>query len=105
MFAWTFLGARVPALDAGARAAVAGAVRGMLERAILTGYRNSWLLPAASREAWLRAEAETAARGLGASTVAQERSVLRATVAQVRERLAAWGLELPRVEHPELGIV
>ncbi len=67
------------------------AVRDMLERVILAGYRNTWLLPVERREAWLRAEAETAARGLGASTVAQERSVLRATVAQVRERLAVWG--------------
>ncbi len=105
MFAWTFLANRLPALDAGARAAVASAVRDLLERVILAGYRNTWLLPAPSRERWLRAEAETAARGLGASTVAQERSALRATVAQVRERLAVWGIDLPRATHPELGVI
>ena len=105
VFAWTVLASRLPALDAAGGAAVAVAVRDLLERVILTGYRNTWLLPVQSREPWLRAEAETAARGLGASTVAQERSVLRATVAQVRERLAVWGIELPRAPHPELGSV
>ena len=103
MFAWTLLGSRLPSLDAGTRAAVGAAVRDLLERVILAGYRNTWLLPIASRELWLRAEAETAACGLGASTVAQERSVLRATVLQLRERLAVWGIELPRVTHAELG--
>ena len=103
MFAWTFLASRLPGLDAGSRAAVAGAVRDVLERVILAGYRNAWLLPPPSGEPWVRAEAETAAHGLGASTVAQEQSVLRATVAQVRERLAVWQIAVPRVSHPELG--
>jgi hypothetical protein len=103
MFAWAFLSSRLPALDADGRSAVAAAVRDLLERVILAGYRNAWLLPSGSREVWLRAEAETAERGLGASTVAQERSVLRATVAQVRERLAVWGIEVARTSHPELG--
>ena len=103
MFAWTFLGSRLPGLAPAPRAAVAAAVRDMLERVILAGYRNTWLLPAGSRETWLRAEEETAARGLGASTVTQERGVLRATVAQARERLAVWGVELPKMTHPELG--
>ena len=104
-FAWGFLGSRLPSLDARGRAAVAAAVSDMLANVILAGYRNTWLLPEKSREPWLLAEAETARAGLGASSAAQERSVLRATVAQVRERLAAWKLELPRVEHAELGAV
>ena len=103
LFAWAFLGSRLPALDNTGRAAVTAAVQDMLERVILAGYRNTWLLPAGSRDALLRAEAETAARGLGASTVPQEQSVVRATVAQVRERLAVWGIALPRTIHPELG--
>jgi hypothetical protein len=37
--------------------------------------------------------------------VEQERRVLRATVAQVRERLAAWSLVLPHVGHPDLGTI
>jgi len=104
-FAWAFLGSRVPALDARARAAVVAAVHDMLANVVLAGYRNTWLLPEQSREPWLAAEAETARHGLGASTPAQERAVLRATVAQVRERLAAWKLELPSVVHAELGAV
>ena len=104
-FAWTFLGSRVPALDARGKAAVIDAVHDLLTRAILTGYRNTWLLPAGSREPWLGAEEETARHGLGASTVVQEQSVLRATVAQVRERFATWALALPRVAHPELGLL
>lgn len=104
-FAWAFLGSRVPALDARGRAAVIDAVRDLLANVILAGYRNTWLLPEKSREPWLSAEEETARQGLGASTVAQERSVLRATLAQVRERFAAWKLELPRVSHPELGTI
>ena len=103
LFAWALLASRLPALDAAGRVAVSAAVQDMLERVILAGYRNTWLLPAGSRDAWLGAEAETAARGLGASTVPQEQSVLRATVAQVRERLAVWGIALPRARHPELG--
>ena len=104
-FAWAFLGSRVPALDARGRAAVIDAVRDLLANVILAGYRNTWLLPEKSREPWLAAEEETARQGLGASTPAQERSVLRATIVQVRERLAVWKLELPRVEHPELGSI
>ena len=102
-FAWTLLGSRIPSLDAQGRGAVVGAVHDLLTGTILTGYRNTWLLPAGSREPWLAAEDETARHGLGASTVAQEKSVLRATIAQVRERFLAWSLELPRVSHPELG--
>src|SRR5438128_6123773 len=104
-FAWTFLGSRVPTLDAHRRAAVIAAVSDMLGHVILAGYRNAWLLPEKSREPWLAAEAETARHGLGASTPAQERGVLRATITQVRERLAAWKLDLPRVSHPELGTI
>jgi hypothetical protein len=103
LFAWALLGSRLPSLDPARRAAVTAAVQDMLERVILAGYRNTWLLPAGSREAWQRAEGEAAARGLGASTMAQEQSVLRATVAQVRERLAVWGIALPLATHPEMG--
>src|SRR5262250_72001 len=102
-FAWAFLGSRVPALDERGRVMIIAAVRDMLANVILAGYRNTWLLPEKSREPWLGAEAETARHGLGASTPAQERAVLHATIAQVRERLAAWRLELPRIEHAELG--
>jgi hypothetical protein len=105
VFAWALLGSRVPALDARARAAVVETVREMLGSVILAGYRSTWLLPEKSREPWLAAEQETARQGLGASTVAQERSVLRATIVQVRERLAVWKLDLPRVSHPELGTI
>ncbi len=103
LFAWTLLGDRLPRLDAAGRAAVGLAVRDMLERVILAGYRNTWLLPAGAREPGLAAEALTAEHGLGASTVAQEKAVVRATLAQVRERLAAWDVALPHVDHPELG--
>ena len=104
-FAWAFLDHRVPALDARGRSAVIDAVHDVLANVILAGYRNTWLLPEKSREPWLGAEEETARQGLGASSAAQERSVLRATIAQVRERFAAWKLELPRVEHAELGAI
>jgi hypothetical protein len=103
LFAWTLLGDRLPRLDAAGRAAVGGAVRDMLERVILTGYRNTWLLPAEAREPLLAAEALTAEHGLGASTVAQEKAVVRATLAQVRERLATWDVTLAPIDHPELG--
>ena len=88
-FAWVFLGSRVPALDARGRAAVIDAVHDFLANVLLGGYRNTWLLPEKSREPWLAAEDETARHGLGASTLVQERSVLRATIAQVRERVLA----------------
>jgi len=103
LFAWTLLGERLPRLDAGGRAAVAEAVRDMLERVILAGYRNTWLQPGGAREPLLAAEALTAEHGLGASTVAQEKAVVRATLAQVRERLATWNITLAPVNHPELG--
>jgi hypothetical protein len=103
IFAWTLLGARLPHLPPAQRPAVAAAVRDMLERVILTGYRNAWLLPPGARDRLLAAEAITAQHGLGASTPEQEASVLRATLAQLRERLAALDVELPMVTHPELG--
>jgi hypothetical protein len=102
-FAWAFLGSRLPALDDRSRKSVVEAVRDMLTNVILAGYRNTWLLPAPSRSAWLAAEEDTARAGLGASTAAQERSVLRATVTQVRERFAVWHLDVPPVSHPDLG--
>ncbi len=104
-FAWAWLGSRVPSLDARGRALVVDAVRGLLVDAILAGYRNTWLLPEASRDPWLSADEETARHGLGASTAAEEKRVVRATIAQVRDRFATWNLELPAVEHPELGTV
>lgn len=103
VFAWTLLADRLPRLAPAERPAVAAAVRDMLERVILAGYRNTWLLPPGARERLLAAEALTAEHGLGASTVEQERAVVRATVAQVRERLSALDITLPPVTHPELG--
>jgi len=103
IFAWTLLADRLPRLAPERRPAVTAAVRDMLERVILAGYRNTWLLPPGAREGLLAAEALTAQHGLGASTVEQEKSVVRATVAQVRERLATWDIALPYVTHPELG--
>jgi hypothetical protein len=103
IFAWTVLADRLPRLAPERRPAVAAAVRDMLERVILGGYRNTWLLPPGAREGLLAAEALTAQHGLGASTVEQEKAVVRATLAQVRERLATWDIALPYVTHPELG--
>ena len=103
IFAWTLLADRLPHLAPERRPAVATAVRDMLERVILAGYRNTWLLPPGAREGLLAAEALTAQHGLGASTVEQEKAVVRATLAQVRERLATWDIALPYVNHPELG--
>jgi hypothetical protein len=103
LFAWTLLADRMPRLDDKSRAAVAEAVRDMLERVILAGYRNTWLLPAGVPDRLLAAEALTAEHGLGASTAEQEKAVVRATLAQVRDRLAAWDIALPHVDHPALG--
>ena len=103
LFAWAFLASHAPALDADGRRAVADTVRDVLEHVVLRGYRTTWLLPERERVRWIEAEARTAEHGLGASTVAHETSVLRATVAQVRERLAVWGITVPRVTHPDLG--
>jgi hypothetical protein len=106
VFAWVWLGARIGGLDGAGRTAVGQVVREMLEHVILGGYRNTWLLPASpARDRLLAAEVRTAAAGLGASTVAQEKSAVRATVARVRERLAAWDVALPMARHPELGTV
>jgi hypothetical protein len=82
---------------------VADVVLDVLEQAILKGYRNAWLLPPAAATDIVEADERTAAHGLGASTPARERAVLRATVAQVRERLAACQITVPVVEHPEVG--
>jgi hypothetical protein len=70
---------------------------------ILAGYRNTWLLPAGAADRLLAAEALTAEHGLGASPVAAEKAVVRATLAQVRDRFAAWQIALPPVHHPQLG--
>jgi hypothetical protein len=106
VFGWVWLGSRMSGLEAAGRAAVGTIVREMLEHVILGGYRNTWLLPASpGRDRLLEAETRTAAAGLGASTVGQEKSVLRATITQVRERLATWDVTLPEASHPEVGTV
>ncbi len=104
LFAWTLLGDRLPRLDPAGRAAVGEAVRDMLERVILAGYRNTWLLPAeraASRCSPRRPSPPSTASAPRPS--AHEKAVVRATLAQVRERLAMWDIALPPVDHPELG--
>jgi len=103
LFAWALLTDRLPRLAPERRPAVAAAVRDMLEGVILTGYRNTWLLPAGAGDRLLAAEALVAEHGLGASTAEQEQTVVRATLAQVRERLATWDIVLPHVTHPSLG--
>jgi hypothetical protein len=103
LFAWTLLADRIPRLDAAQRGTVGAAVRDLLERVILAGYRNTWLLPAGAADRLLAAEALTAEHGLGASPVAAEKAVVRATLAQVRDRFAAWQIALPPVHHPQLG--
>ena len=105
LFAWTLLADRLPRLAREHRAAVGSAVCDVFQRVVLAGYRNAWLLPFGARDRLVAAEALTARNGLGASTEEQERSVLRATVAQVRERLAVLDVVFPTVMHPGLGRV
>lgn len=106
VFAWTWLGSRIGTLDAPGRAVVTAVVREMLADVLLRGYRTTWLLAdSPARARLLEAQARTAAAGLGASTVAEEKSVVRATVARVRERLATWSIAVPAMTHPELGPV
>jgi hypothetical protein len=102
-FAWTFLGSRLPALSESAKAMVAQTVHEVIATVILAGYRNAWLMPERIGERWVAADEETARHGLGASPVAHERRVLRATLAQIRERFATWTLEWPRITHAALG--
>ena len=105
VFAWAVLAAEVADLGDDGRVRVATTVRDFLEAVVLTGYRNAWLVPGARAAELVRAEALTTERGLGASTAAQEARVLRATVIQLRERLAAWNVVLPAVTHPALGVL
>lgn len=103
-FAWTWLGARIGRIDADGRKAVGDLVSEFLTSIVLGGYRNTWLLPdSPGRTRLLEAEQRTAAAGLGASTMAPEQSVVRATVTQVRERLAVWDVAVARAHHPDLG--
>ncbi len=103
MFAWAFLTSRLGDLGASGRKVVLQAVGELLESVIFNGYRNTSLLPRPARDRWLDAEETTARLGLGAASAETERRVLAVTVAQLRERLAGWGLELPLARHPELG--
>jgi hypothetical protein len=105
LFAWVLLAHRAPRLDERGRATVDAAVADLLENVILKGYRNVWLVPGTDAAEACDAQERTAAAGLGASTIAAERSVLRATVAQTRERLAALGIAVPRLGHAELGVL
>lgn len=105
MFAWGFLDARLSALAAAEKAIVIDAICELVEEVIFVGYRNACLLPSTIREVWLEADELAAKHGLGASSAEMERRILRVTVAQLRERLAVWGLVLPQFEHTELGII
>ncbi len=88
-----------PRLDAGGRAAVATAVRDMLERVILRRLSQHVAPPrgGARRAGWLAAEAgHRPARPRRVDRRRRRAASLRATVAQVRERLAALEVDLPR---------
>ena len=75
----------------------------MLERVILAGYRNTWLVPAGARDRLLAAEALTAEHGLGASTVATRRRWFAPRSPRCASASPRWDIALPPVDHPELG--
>jgi len=103
-FGWSYLDVRNEHLSDEQRGAAATTLIGLLDNEELRGLRVTALLPpGAGRDQLNSAQMATAAAGLGAVPPDDEIEVLRSSVADVRRRLSALGIEFPRADHRDAG--
>ena len=77
----------------------------VIENSELKGFHCIWLYPTAANAPLIEANRITAEAGLGASTEAQERVSLVASIKKIRTDMAAWGITIPTFKHELLGTV
>lgn len=100
-FGWVYAGERAGLWTENDRDIIGRQVHRYLETVELKGYHCPWLRDPQSETA--QAIALTAHSGLGAAPLEEERAILVRYIANVRQRLAQWGVELPTLEHPAIG--
>ena len=70
--------------------------------AALKGYHSAWLAPDPDL-AEIEADRLVYEAGLGATVEEIEKPVLVRSIADIRERMATWGVDLPPFSHPKMG--
>jgi hypothetical protein len=74
----------------------------MMEEVELRGYHSSWLAPNPDI-AEIDGDRIVYEAGLGATVEGVEKPVLVQSVADIRERMRSWGVEIPMFDHPKIG--
>jgi hypothetical protein len=77
----------------------------VIENSELKGFHCIWLYPTEANEPLIEANRICAEAGLGASSEAQERVSLIASIKTIRTDMAKWGITIPVFEHELLGTV
>ncbi len=100
-FGWVYATERSALWKDQDRDIIGHTVHRYLETVELAGYHCPWLRNPESETA--QAMALTAHAGLGAAPMEKEREILVRYLANVRQRLAQWGVELPPLHHSIIG--
>lgn len=100
-FGWVYAGERASLWTDQDREVIGRTAQHYLQTVELAGYHCPWLRDPQSTTA--QAIALTAHSGLGAAPMEQEREILIRYIANVRQRLGQWGIDLPALHHPSIG--
>ena len=106
-FGWQLLDAWAPTFTPETVKNIEQAVTQMIRNVEFNGYRNLWLAVEGGSATPLEIDADRVAceAGLGGTTPEDEMRVVPQFIAKIRARMAPWGVELPRFDHPKLGRV
>ncbi len=103
-FAWKYLEHRAPSLTSAELDDCKGAMISMITNVELAGYRSAWLSENPARsEVWVD-EVVFDAR-LGGTRAEWEAPIVTSSIANIRRRVAALGIDLPIFQHHLLGEV
>lgn len=103
-FGWDFMEYRIPQMRRQEIENVKRSVEEFVETIELNGYHHPWLKPdSPAARAEVQAMRITSAAGLGASTEELETPVLIDSMAKIRKRMRAWGVDLKIFDHPKIG--
>lgn len=102
-FGWAYVARRAPGWTDADRAGIVAAMGAFVQGPLFGGYQCASFAAPGVADEFVAAEEKLAAAGLGGVVAAEEQAIVRATLAEVRARLAAVGVTLPAFEHPRLG--
>ena len=106
-FGWAYLEHRIPQMSRAEIDVCERAVITMIRDVEMNGYHSAWLAPdSEATRGEIEADRLTWEAGLGATVEELEKPVFVQSVKSIRERLAPFGIAIPRFEHPKFeGLV